>query len=73
VPEWGPGYTEYYLGKISRFLASMPACPICGNHAFDRFVNNAAFPRFQSGKELSDDFSNADILEQNGVAIYLLE
>lgn len=63
VPESGLGYREYSEEKIRRFLTSMPSCPHCGQHNFDRFVNNVNYPRFLSGEELGEHVSSADVLK----------
>ncbi|WP_448110077.1 hypothetical protein [Luteibacter jiangsuensis] len=75
VPQSGPGYQEYARSKIRRFLAAMPACPYCGHHSFDRFVNNVSFPRFPDGQELGEKISSADVLnaDAKNIEVALLE
>lgn len=65
VPESGEGYREYQDGKILRFLASMPACPHCGNLKFDRFINNVNYPRFPNGKSFPEAVSNLDLIKED--------
>lgn len=65
VPESGSGYRRYVEGKICGFLASMPGCPHCGQHNFDRFVNNVNYPRFSSGVELGEHISSTDVVKMD--------
>lgn len=75
VPESGPGYQGYAKGKIRRFLAAMPSCPNCGQHNFDRFVNNVNYPRFPSGEEFGENTSSTDVLKADAenIEVALLE
>ncbi len=54
VPASGNSYRSYYEEKISRFLASLPSCPGCGQNVYDRFVNNTSYPRFSDGTEVAE-------------------
>lgn len=69
IPESGPGYRAYAEEKNRRFLASMPSCPQCGQHHFDRFVNNVNYPRFPNGEELGEDVSSADIVKVDAESV----
>ncbi len=61
VPEFGADYRAYYQEKVQRFLASMPRCPKCQNHCFDRFVTNVQPPRLEDGTVWYADGSLASI------------
>jgi hypothetical protein len=69
IPESGPGYRVYAEGKIARFLASMPSCPNCGHHEFNRLINNVNYPRFSKGGELGENVSSADVIKVDGGTI----
>lgn len=69
VPESGSGYRAYAEEKIRRFLASMPSCPQCGQHRFDRFVNNVNYPRFPSGQELGENVTAADVVKVDAESV----
>jgi len=75
VPESGPGYRIYAEEKIRRFLDSLPNCPQCGQHNFDRFVNNVNYPRFPGGEELGKNISSTDVLkvDAENIEVALLE
>lgn len=75
IPESGLGYRRYAEEKNRRFLASMPHCPQCGQHNFDRFVNNVNYPRFPGGEELGGNISSADLVkvDPESVEVALLD
>ena len=49
IPNSGPEYTAYYHNKLKRFMNSLPPCPVCGQRAYDLFVNNRTLVRFEDG------------------------
>jgi hypothetical protein len=55
VPDSGPGYQAYYIDNIERFFKSLPSCPKCKQQAYDLFVNNVTYPRFEDGFILPED------------------
>jgi len=75
VPESGEGYRRYADDRTARFLRSLPACPTCGRHGYDRFVNNVRIPRFPDGGEPPAGLRGADVtpVDGNSVDVYLLE
>ena len=47
LPDTGPEYRAYRKDKIRRFLDSLPQCPVCGYHNYNRFITRgelACFP-----------------------------
>jgi hypothetical protein len=63
VPDSGPGYQAYYQDNIKRFLKSLPPCPKCKQQAYDLFVNNVTYPRFEDGSVLPEDGSKIELLK----------
>ncbi|OTG79137.1 hypothetical protein B9T33_13150 [Acinetobacter sp. ANC 5054] len=60
IPNSGPIYREYYQNKLKRFLRSLPICPQCLHQAFDLFVNNVTFSRFEDGSPFPKEFYGID-------------
>jgi ribosomal protein S27AE len=64
VPDHGTGYRLYYEDNLKRFLGSLPPCPNCGKHAFNRFINNVQWCRFSDGTEIPEDIAPERIILQ---------